>query len=183
MTTETELKVRLTLEGFRSVRSRLEQLGSVVKTESQTELNVLFDYADHRLRESGCALRLRSYAGASLLTFKGQIEEDPLLKSRPEIQTEVTQPEETREILAQLGLRPQFLYSKEREIRTWTLEDGEVEICLDQTPVGFFLEIEGREPQIREAARRLDLDLQDAVKESYVSLYARAGLGRVTHAS
>ena len=95
----------------------------------------------------------------------------------------MTHPEETREILAQLGLRPQFLYSKEREIRTWTLENGEVEICLDQTPVGFFLEIEGRALEIREAARRLDLDLEDAVKESYVSLYARAGLGRVPHGS
>ncbi len=183
MATETELKVRLTLESFRSVRGRLEQLGSLLKTESQTELNVLFDYADHRLRETGCALRLRSYAGGSLLTFKGRVEEDPLLKSRLEIQTEVTHPEETREILAQLGLRPQFLYSKEREIRTWTLENGEVEICLDQTPVGFFLEIEGRALEIREAARRLDLDLEDAVKESYVSLYAKAGLGRVPHGS
>ena len=41
MATETELKVRLTLESFRSVRGRLEQLGSLLKTESQTELNVL----------------------------------------------------------------------------------------------------------------------------------------------
>ena len=183
MATETELKVRLTLEGFRSVRSRLEQLGSRLKTESQTEVNVLFDYSDHRLRETGCALRLRSYAGGSLLTFKGRVEEDPLLKKRTENQTEVTRPEETREILAQLGLQPQFLYSKEREIRTWAMKGHELEICLDQTPVGFFLEIEGREPHIREAARLLDLDLEDAVKESYVSLYARAGLGQVTDGS
>ena len=183
MATERELKVRLTLEGFRSVRRKLEQLGSRLETESQTEINVLFDYSDHRLQETGCALRLRSYAGTSLLTFKGRVEEDPLLKRRPEIQTEVTRPEETREILAQLGLRPQFLYSKQREIRTWAIKGAELEICLDQTPVGLFLEIEGREPEIREAARLLDLNLEDAVKESYVTLYARAGLGRVTHES
>ncbi len=77
MATETELKVRLTLEGFRSVRSRLEQLGSRLKTESQTEVNVLFDYSDHRLLETGCALRLRSYAGGSLLTFKDELKKTP----------------------------------------------------------------------------------------------------------
>ena len=36
MAIETELKVRLTLEGFRSVRRKLEQLGSRVETKSQT---------------------------------------------------------------------------------------------------------------------------------------------------
>ena len=179
MTIETELKVKLSPEDFQLVRSRLEHSGSLLKTENHTEVNVLFDSADHRLRKSGCALRLRSYAGASLLTFKGPVAKDPLLKSRSEIQTEVAKPEETREILAQLGLFPQFRYSKEREIRTWTLEGAEVEICLDQTPLGFFLEIEGEESAIREAAARLDIDLEDAVPESYVSLYARAGLGRV----
>ncbi len=179
MATETELKVRLTPDDFRAVRGRLQQLGSRLRTQSQTEVNILFDYSDHRLQETGCALRLRSYGGTSVLTFKGKVEDDPLLKKRPEIETAVTRPEETREILGLLGLHPQFLYSKQREIRTWAIKGGELEICLDQTPVGFFLEIEGREPQIREAARLLDLDLEDAVKESYVSLYARAGLGQV----
>ncbi len=36
MAIETELKVRLTLEGLRSVRPKLEQLGRRLETESQT---------------------------------------------------------------------------------------------------------------------------------------------------
>ena len=180
MTTETELKVKLTPDDFRSVKERLEQLGSLLKTESQSELNILFDYQDRRLQEAGCALRLRSYAGESLLTYKGPVQEDPLLKSRPEIQTRVTHPDATREILARLGLRPQFLYAKERETRSWVVGGAELEICLDQTPVGLYIEIEGSAPAIRAAARRLNINLENAVRETYVTLYARAGLGKVT---
>ena len=181
MATEIEVKVKVSPEDFRSLGERLERIGARARTPSQTELNVLFDYPDARLRKSGCALRLRAYAGSHLLTFKGRVEKDPLLKKRPEIQTRVSHPEPTSELLTQLGLHPQFFYSKEREIWSWGSSEDEVEICLDQTPVGCFLEIEGPEGAIRKAAGLLEVRLQDAVSESYVTLYAKAGLGSITH--
>ena len=181
MDTEIELKVRLSPEDIRTVRKALQRIGGQARTSSQTEVNVLFDYPDERLRKSGCALRLRAYDGACLLTFKGPVENDPLLKKRPEIQTGVSHAEQTKELLSQLGLLPRFLYSKEREIWTWETTEGVVEICLDETPVGCFLEIEGQEKAIQKAAALLEVNLENAVSESYVSLYAKAGLGLISH--
>jgi len=174
---ETELKVKLSSTDFQDVRKILKSMGGKTRTSSQIENNILFDYTDNRLRKSGCALRLRSYNGVSLLTFKGKIQENTFLKKRSEIQTAVSHARKAKDLLQQIGLYPKFLYSKKREIWVFGKEKDAVEISLDQTPFGFFLEIEGREKAILKAADLLEIKLEDAITESYVTLYRKEGLG------
>jgi hypothetical protein len=50
-----------------------------------------------------------------------------------------------------------------------------VEIVVDETPIGTFLEIEGPVAAIHEAARALGRGPADYVGASYVALFAAAG--------
>ena len=143
MSVETEFKVRVSEEDLRRVRAHLRQLHSQRLSEGQEEDNLLFDFPDHRLKEAGCALRLRTYGKEARLTFKGKVLKDPSLKKREELETSVQEPAATRAVLEALGLEVCFQYSKFREIHLLNLQGEKVAVCLDRTPVGTFVEIEG----------------------------------------
>ncbi len=176
MALETEVKMRVTGEELEQLRLRLDQWGAETLAPRQEEKNRLFDFGDARLRRSGCTLRLRAFGSRSLLTFKGPVEHDPLLKKRPEFETEVEEPETLEHILNALGLTAAARYDKFREIRLWKMDDHAVEVCLDETPIGTFVEIEGDAPAIEEALRLLGWTERESIRRSYVELYREAGL-------
>jgi len=76
-----------------------------------------------------------------------------------------------REVLTALGLSPKFYYEKMRT--TYRLPGvREVEITLDETPVGVFLELEGTPAGIDFARRALGYPPEDALLLSYGEIYA-----------
>jgi inorganic triphosphatase YgiF len=79
---ETEVKIRITREDLDSIRARLTELGASCLAPRQKEENWLFDFPDQNLRAAGCAVRLRVYGEETLLTFKGQDQNDPRFKKR-----------------------------------------------------------------------------------------------------
>jgi adenylate cyclase class 2 len=83
----------------------------------------------------------------------------------------VSSPETLAEILVSLGFVPQFRYEKFREV--WSL--GRTLICLDDTPLGAFVEIEGQPAAIHRAATRLGLGADRFMSASYPVLWAEAG--------
>ncbi len=168
---ETEAKFEVTRGGLEKVRERLIQLGARPLSGPHQEENELYDFSDGRLARSGCALRLRSYAGESLLTFKGPVESHPLLKKREEIETHVERGEALRMILGRLGLAVSFEYRKTREILQIDCGGGgqPVQICLDETPVGCFVEIEGEAEDIKQLATHFGWT--EFITKSYVDLY------------
>ena len=75
------------------------------------------------------------------------------------------------EILGALGLAPRFRYEKYRS--TYRLPGiAHVVVELDETPIGDFLELEGRREAIDRAAARLGFGRADYITESYGALYA-----------
>ena len=174
---ETEIKVLLEEGELDRLRGTLREVGALQVVGRSFEENLLFDDAGSSLTENGCALRLRCYGGTCAVTFKGQVQPDRQFKKRPEFQVLVSESGAMRQILESLGLRVVFRYDKYRE--KWELSDsrGPVEICLDETPIGDFIEIEAEDVQIRDVAARLGLDETRFVRENYVDLYLLAGLG------
>ena len=166
---ETEAKFEVTRGDLEKVRERLIQLGARPLSGPHKEENELYDFSDGRLARSGCALRLRSYAGESLLTFKGAVESDPLLKKREEIETRVERGEALRNILGRLGLAVSFGYRKTREILQIDCGGQPLQVCLDETPVGCFVEIEGDAGGIKQLAARFGWT--EFITKSYVDLY------------
>jgi adenylate cyclase class 2 len=164
-----EIEVKLPVASLADVREKLRAAGASGRTTAHEESNVLFDDAERRLSGSGRTIRLRRAAGRLILTYKGPARFQGGAKIREERETEVSNEEETRAILAGLGLAPRFRYDKRRE--EWDCEGAVV--ALDETPIGLFVEVEGDPARIRRVVSLLGLDASESIPYSYAELYAR----------
>jgi adenylate cyclase, class 2 len=162
---EIEAKFRVT--DFAPLRERLHDLQAVLVEEGH-ESNLVFDDSTGSLRAAGKLLRLRRDRCARL-TFKEPVAEgaaDPRLKVRREVEVEVSNFENAREILEGIGYRVSAGYEKDRE--TWRLHGAS--ICLDELAFGRFVEIEGEPVAIERVAADLGLDLRHGITRSYLDL-------------
>ncbi len=166
---ETEVKLRL--RDPEQGRAAVQGLGAVCEELRHFEDNVLFDDAARSLLARGCLLRLRSTESRHTLTYKGPKEIVEGVKRRAEIECHVDDGDALRAILRGLGLQPVFRYQKYREGYAW--ED--VEIVIDETPIGTFLEIEGPLEMIHRAATAMGFEAGDYVSETYATLFFAAG--------
>jgi adenylate cyclase, class 2 len=90
-------------------------------------------------------------------------------KIRTELETTLQDPAALRQILAALGFRVTFRYEKFRT--TLHKPDAPGHVLLDETPIGWFIEIEGPPDWIDSTARDLGFDRAQYVLESYGALY------------
>jgi adenylate cyclase class 2 len=136
--------------------------------------DALLDTADESMRLRGCALRIRTESGKSVLTFKGPVQPGAM-KIREEHETIVSDGEVLRRVFEELGLHVWFRYEKYRE--EFAAED--VTIALDETPVGTFVELEGGEQGIMTLTSALGRTPADFILDSYRNLFIkhRSALG------
>jgi adenylate cyclase class 2 len=170
---KTEIEVKLRASDAESLRESLRQLGARVVHERVLEDNVLLDDDGGRLASAGRALRVRRVGGRGILTFKGNRRTIEGVKSREETELTVSDPDAMQSILQELGLRPRFRYQKYRE--TWQWQN--VELLVDETPLGTFLEIEGALADVHRTAKALGRTPADYISDSYPSLWAASGRG------
>jgi adenylate cyclase class 2 len=166
---ETEVKLRI--PALAPLRPLLAAFGFVERIPQQQERSVLWDRGTE-LFDGGSALRLRTFAGKAILTYKGPKLPDPELKIRPEIETEIADAEAMARLLEALGYAPVLRMEKSRSV--WERE--ELEACLDETPFGCFLELEGEPAPIRLAMEGLGLGVDRIEPRSYPTLFRDAGL-------
>ncbi len=166
---ETELKLRIPATA--PFRPLLEALGFREVSPMQPEQSVLWDRAG-ALRAAGSALRTRSYAGQARLTWKGPKVPDAILKIRPERETGIEDDAAMEAILDALGFQPVLRMEKRRAV--W--ERADLEACLDETPFGCYLELEGDSQAIHAAMEALGLATDQAEPRSYPELYQAHGL-------
>ena len=166
---ETEVKLRIPSVG--TLAPRLKELGFRLEVPAQAERSVLWDRGTELLTQ-GCALRMRDYAGLSWITWKGPKVEDPLLKVRPELETSVSNAEAMEGILRALGYTPVLAMEKIRAL--WRRAD--LVACLDETPFGCFLELEGDPAAIHHTMGDLGLGPELAELRSYPTLFREHGL-------
>lgn len=175
-----EVEVKIKVQSPRALRDRLLALGCKEKVRRSFEQNWTFDFADRRLRTRGQLLRLRRFAGRCSLTFKGVVVGSKHFKIREELETEVSNSETFRRILERLGLRVTFRYEKFRTSYSWPVSNKSrsVNLTLDETPIGDYLEIEGSEGDIERVAAELGYQKNDFIKESYLTLFKQSLQGR-----
>lgn len=164
---ETEIKIPV--PDLDELRSRLLSAGARRVAERHEEDNVLYDDARGSLAASGRTLRLRTAGGRTVATWKGPARVEGRLRSREEVETAVHDGGALAKILEGLDLRPRFRYQKRRE----EFELLGCVVALDETPIGTFVEVEGRPDRIRAALAATRLDAGEAVVESYPALYRR----------
>ena len=166
-----ESEIKLSVAGPVPAREALARVGARPVRPRHFEDNVLLDDPSRSLSSSGRLLRLRRTGDGSVLTFKGPRRIVEGIKSREEIEAAVADADALLAIFAGLGLGPVFRYQKYRETYAW--ED--VEIVVDETPIGTFFEIEGPLAGIHRAAAALGQGPNDYVTDSYAGLFLASG--------
>ena len=166
MPLEREIKLRFTSPGEAKQQILSSSLPVTPLRERRLQTDCLLDTSDRQLSQRESALRVRSERGHAVLTFKGPVLPGPV-KTREEYETIVADGGMLLTILGELGLTVWFRYEKYRE----EFAAGELVIAIDETPIGVFVEIEGPESGIAEAAAALGKTSADYITGSYRSLY------------
>ncbi len=163
-----EIEAKFAVKSVDEFYSELEKSGAVCEQPRQFERNLRFDDKDGNLSRERCVLRLRDNGGKAVLTFKSDKNSSGSLADREEIETAVEDFERTKLILERLGYEIFFIYEKFRSI--YNLNG--CGIFLDHTPIGDFVEIEGRdEAAICRTAEMIGLDPDTRSGEGYRALF------------
>ena len=163
-----EREIKLRFEAADQARDAIVRAGGTALRGRRLQEDCLLDSDDRDLGGRQSVLRVRMEHGRSLLTFKGPVQPSRM-KLREERETVAADGETLLYILEQLGFRPWFRYQKYREEFGWR----DAVIALDETPIGVFVEIEGSEQTIVEAAAALGRSPADYIVHSYRALYAQ----------
>ena len=166
-----EIEVKVKVENLQPFRDQLLALGARVERERAFEEDAFYDFRPPALHRKKYALRLRTVQKKAFLTFKGTPQKSRKFKVREEYETEVKNVKQTKRILKALGLRPVFRFAKHRTV----LKKGRLKICLDETPIGLFIELEGERENIARLAKRLQIPKTRWVKKDYVRLMKDRG--------
>jgi len=161
-----EIEVKIKVSNIKETRQKLLALGCQIDKDFYRERNALYDFPDGRLEKTRQALRLRMIGKKSFLTFKGQLQKSRSFKIRDEYESEIKNVRDFKKILKKLGLRPVFEYRKKRML----LRKDRVKICLDETEVGNYLELEGQRSDIVRLAKLLGYSRKDFIKIDYVQM-------------
>jgi adenylate cyclase, class 2 len=187
-----EIEVKLRVDGVARLTRALKALPAK-QTARVYEQDTLFDTADRFFQKREAIMRLRTctrVAGRAVtgantrrrgkategsLTFKGLVKgASPAgghYKEREEIEFRIGNVARFAGALRRIGMRPWFRYEKYRTTYTSGRYPG-LKFELDETPIGFFLELEGPKRQIRRAAEALGYSRADYITASYLELYA-----------
>jgi len=163
-----ETEIKLAVDSAGAGLELLRGAGFQPMHEREFEANSVFDSAARDLTASSRLLRLRSFRGQTILTFKGAPEHGPH-KTRPEFETTASDGAALQAILTALGYEVQFRYEK---FRTTFQRAGEPGVAvLDETPIGVYLELEGAPAWIDQTAAELGFSSRDYILLSYGTLY------------
>ena len=166
MTSTLEREVKLRFADVEAARTAVLATGATPIRARRLQEDCLLDTADSILRTQRCMLRVRIESGKSYLTFKGPVQPS-MMKLREEVETVVADGAALLRILESLGYTVVFRYEKYRE----EFALGEAIVAIDETPVGVFVEIEGTDHGIGDAAGQLGRHPRDYLVDSYRRLY------------
>ena len=162
--TETEIKLRF--ESPEAALRCLDGLGGRLIQPREFEDNIVYDRDGNPLKAAGRLLRLRRSGQTALLTYKAPVAGDHRHKVRQEEETVVEDPAAVEAMLEGLGFRPIYRYQKYRTL----FEIGALHVCLDETPLGCYVELEGPPDQIDRAAEVMGMPRERYVLETYREL-------------
>src|SRR5437879_2800668 len=162
-----EVEIKFQVDDLTTLARKLRSAGFKIKTKRTHEMNVLYDFADGRLRKRGDVLRIRQYGEKWTVTHKSK-GTTGRHKTRTELETEVSDGQQLADIFEAIGLKPTFRYEKFRA--EWTDANGDV--VVDETPVGNIAEIEGDPEWIDRTAKNLGIADADCITKSYPELFS-----------
>ena len=164
-----EIEIKLPFDSPAAARESILQLSATEYLPRCFEDNIVLDLKTRSLENAHSVLRLRRSGDEATLTLKSPVPGPALHKVRDEHEITVSDFDEALSILGALGFTPRWRYQKYRTV----FRLGELVLCLDETPLGCYVELEGPPEAIDRAAARLGFDPAHYVRESYAELWAR----------
>ncbi|MBU1126567.1 MAG: class IV adenylate cyclase [Patescibacteria group bacterium] len=139
--------------------SRILEAGAEKTFDGNVDV-VFYDYPDDKLRSEGRRLRLRSFGDRVELTYKKNLSKETV-KIAEELQVNVSNFDETKQILEGIGLVPVYSYTKHRV--SFCIKDACFEV--DSIPgCPPFLEIEAvTEEKVFEWVKKLGFSAESAL--------------------
>lgn len=162
-----EVELKFFISDPADLRRRFLKTGAVCTGEQIFEHNVCYEAPDGQLLKKQCLLRLRKDRQVTL-TFKAPPRHgDSEFKVYREMEVQVDDFSTMDAILMELGFSARQIYQKWRE--TW--EIGSATLCVDTTPFGTFLEIEGTPEAIVSAMKILGLRREHRIQNTYLGMF------------
>jgi adenylate cyclase class 2 len=173
---EVEFKAKIeNFEKFIEAKNKILSLGSKLISKTLEE-DIYFQHPLRDFSKTDEALRIRRTNGKNYLTYKGE-KISKISKTRLEIQTEIENFENTKEIFLKLGFKPVATISKKRE--KYIL--GSTFIYMDEVKdLGYFIEIEEEienelsikiiEEKLIKILEKINIPKKSITRKSYLEL-------------
>lgn len=159
-----EKEIKLEINDYQKVMDSLKIVGADFLGNA-FQRTIRFEKGKGELEKKGLFLRVRS-GFKNTLTMKIKVDNANVFE-REEIELEVEDVEKVRKIMNKLGFDKELIMEKYRS--KWKL--GSVDICVDELPFGFFVEIEGDEKNIFETVKKLGLKKEGKITVTYWDLF------------
>lgn len=166
---KTEIEVKFIDVDIEDIRTRLEKADAVLEHSMRLMRRALIEESHHKAERS--FIRIRDEGDKVTITYKRRDKGEDSLTSAKEIETTVGDFDTMVELFTAAGWSYTTYQESKRE--TWQYKD--VEVVIDEWPwVNPYIEIEGNsEGAVRQAAKELGFDWNDAVFGSVDVIYNR----------
>ncbi|MFA5736980.1 MAG: CYTH domain-containing protein [Candidatus Paceibacterota bacterium] len=165
-----EIETKLLVSDLPTITKKIIAVGGILVQPEFFQRTVRFDTSDEKLKKEKISLRVRT-GDKDVITLKKRIDghkrEKEGLKEREELETEVEDIAEIRQILINLGFTREWIMEKYRT----NYKLGEAVISLDRLPFGCFVEVEGEPEEIESVIQKLELLEVERSAQSYWGLF------------
>jgi adenylate cyclase class 2 len=164
-----EIEIKLEVDDLDKEIEKITRLGATLVHNFEFEDNLIFDFKDRSLKNRGTVLRIRAYGDKCTTTLKEKVSEESRYKIRSEVEMGIDDPDSLKKIFQSLGLQVVYRYQKYRS----EYHLGDLHICCDRTPIGNFLELEGKKEDIDNTALSLGYSKNDYINISYLAYHMK----------
>ena len=173
MKIETEIKLILTNVNIVDLIEKIERTFSIKKSKLFHQITHQFFENDFTKQEAFPRIR-NEENGTNTLTVKAKIKDDNQnYFKRVELETSISDVENVVNMMPYFGFKNKISWEKKR-INFYSNNDiNDIKFCisLDETPMGYFLEIESTEVEIEKIIKTLDLDGNHRTSKPYLGLW------------
>lgn len=171
---DQEREVKFYIQDLEALAERLHICGADLTRARTLEINLRLDTQDRSLYKQGRMLRLRQDDRARV-TYKADARVEGGVIARTEIEFTVDNFAVARKLFEALGYQTMVIYEKYRRV----YRIGDVEVTLDELPMGNFVEIEAPNNTLIEGvAQMLGLDWSKGIATNYIGLFETARANR-----
>lgn len=169
MKIETEIKLAIAESLVKDTITKIEKEFDCKKSDPFHQTTHQFFFEDYTKQNAFPRIR-NEEDGSISLTVKAKLKESSDFFKRIELETAINNAEKVIDMMPFFGFPKKISWEKKRHS---FLMNGDADVCffLDETPIGWFLEIEAEEAKIEKAITKLELREATRINRAYLGLW------------